>query len=158
MPRAAPAELRFALHGAAPDITASREIEGGVLCQWPRRRAAMAKEHQASRAPITQRGRAGCAAQRAALRAEGLRTRHQLVVLPKDQRPRDSEQDASPMRAGNLVCLKNAVDDLIDALVVRQREQGAFVLHAVTLHRVIGPATSPLQSIADAHTARSLEG
>lgn len=36
----------------------------------------MAMDHQASRAPITQRGRAGCAAQRAALRAEGLRTRH----------------------------------------------------------------------------------
>lgn len=50
--------------------------KGVVLSQWPRRRAAMAMERQASRAPITQRGRAGCAAQRAALRAEGLRTRH----------------------------------------------------------------------------------
>lgn len=38
------------------------------------------------------------------------------------------------MRAGNFACLKNAVDDLIDALIVGQRQKWAC-FHANTLHR-----------------------
>lgn len=48
----------------------------------------------------------------------------------------------------HLTWLQNAVDDLMHALVIQRTEQGAFELHAATLHRSSVLATSLLQSIA----------
>lgn len=47
-------------------------------------------------------------------------------MLQKDQHFRDGGQNAGPMRAGNFACLKNAVDGLIDALVIQQKERGCL--------------------------------
>ena len=70
--------------------------------------------------------------------------RLQAVVLTKDQRANRGKERAGTMGPGVTGRLKDAVDDLIDALIVRQRKKGSF-----THGNRLSIAGLPLASQAD---------